>query len=101
MRRFVFALTLVLVAISSRSAERLSIRDIVFLTRDGCVNTAQMRTELDAALRTLTLPTSYVVVDIDKLTLTDSKRGYGTPTVLYKGRDLFGMPAPRQAASPA
>ena len=27
-------------------------------------------------------------------TLTDARGGYGTPTVLVDGRDLFGMPEP-------
>lgn len=101
MWRFFLALTLVFAAFPIQPAERLSIHDLVFLTRDGCVNTARMRTELDAALKTLALPTNYLVIDIDKLNPSDSRRGYGTPTVLYKGRDLFGMTAPTHATAPS
>lgn len=67
---------------------------LVFLTRDGCVNTATMRTRLDEALARLRLSTDYTVVDADTLPADDVRRGYGTPTVLYDDRDLFGMPAP-------
>ena len=101
MRRLLIALTLLFVAIPIHSLGRLSVRDLVFLTRDGCVNTAHMRSGLDAALRTLALPTNYAVIDVDKLDQSDVRRGYGTPTVLYKGRDLFGMAVPTQATPPS
>jgi hypothetical protein len=67
-----------------------------FLTRDGCVNTDRMRANLDAALRSLERPIDYVVTDADMLDPSDVKRGYGTPTVLVNGRDLFGMPTPER-----
>jgi hypothetical protein len=53
-----------------------------------------MRSSLDAALKDLALPTTYVVIDVDKLEPSDRRRGYGTPTVLYRDRDLFGMAEP-------
>ena len=65
-----------------------------FLTRDGCVTTDRMRTNLEAALRILDRPIDYAVTDADSLNAADTKRGYGTPTVLVGGRDLFGMPEP-------
>jgi hypothetical protein len=34
------------------------------------------------------------VVDLGTLPDTDARGGYGTPTVLHKNRDLFGMPEP-------
>jgi hypothetical protein len=67
---------------------------LVFLTRDGCANTTTMRTRLDQALTRLKMPTDYDVLDVDTLSDSDVRRGYGTPTVLYQGRDLFGAPAP-------
>ena len=75
--------------------------DLVFLTRDGCVNTTTMRARLDAALSSLGLPTDYQFIDADALPTTDARAGYGTPTVLYRGRDLFGLaepPVPHSAA---
>ncbi len=64
--------------------------DLVFLTRDGCVNTTTMRARLDEALASLGLPTDYQFIDADALPSTDARAGYGTPTVLYARRDLFG-----------
>jgi hypothetical protein len=68
--------------------------DLVFLTRDGCVNTVTMRTSLDEALQALGRPTDYRVIDADTLEDSDPRGGYGTPTVLYSGRDLVEMAAP-------
>lgn len=67
---------------------------IQFLTRDGCVQTDRMRANLDAALKRVSWPTSYAITDADTLDAKDPKRGYGTPTVLLNGIDLFGMPTP-------
>ena len=68
--------------------------DLVFLTRDGCVNTTTMRARLDAALSSLGLPTDYQFIDAGALPTMDARAGYGTPTVLYRGRDLFGLVEP-------
>jgi len=68
--------------------------DLVFLTRDGCVNTPDMVVNLDDALTTLGLPKDYQFIDIGTLPKTDTRTGYPTPTVLYRGKDLFGMPKP-------
>lgn len=71
-----------------------SMKHLVFLTRDGCVNTVTMRANLDDALKGLGLPTDYQFIDADTLAASDPRGGYGTPTVLYEDRDLFGMDAP-------
>ena len=71
-----------------------SVKNLVFLTCQGCVNTATMRENLDEALKTLRLPTDYAFIDADTLKESDPRRGYGTPTVLYEGRDLFDMSEP-------
>lgn len=68
--------------------------DLVFLTRDGCVNTPDMVNNLDDALKALGWPTDYQYLDIGKLPKTDGRTGYPTPTLLWKGKDIFGMPAP-------
>jgi hypothetical protein len=72
-----------------------SARELVFLTRGECVNMPKMRGNLDAALKVLDVQADYVVVDLDALAKDDPRIGYPTPTVLYKGADLFGMPTPR------
>jgi hypothetical protein len=76
------------------NAAQASMKDLIFLTRDGCVNTVTMRANLDEALRALSLPNDYQFIDADTLATTDPRAGYGTPTVLYQGRDLFDMPEP-------
>lgn len=67
---------------------------IVFLTRDGCVNTTTMKANLDDALRMSRQPSEYQVIDLDTLPDGDVRRGYPTPTVLVSNRDLFGMAEP-------
>ena len=76
------------------SAAKPSLKNLVFLTRQGCVNTTTMRENLEDALKAMALPNDYQFIDADSLTGSDPRRGYGTPTVLYEGRDLFGMSEP-------
>ena len=68
--------------------------DLVFLTRDGCVNTPDMLINLDDALRGLGLALDYPVVNLASLAETDPRIGYPTPTVLVREHDLYGMPPP-------
>lgn len=42
----------------------------------------------------LSWPHDYQVVNIGKLPATDVRTGCPTPTLLWKGEDIFGMPAP-------
>jgi hypothetical protein len=101
-RRLLIALAIIFVAEPVRPLEHFSVHDLVFLTRAGCANTARMRSSLDQALKSAALPTNYVSVDVDKLESSDRRRGYGTPTVLYKNRDLFGMAEPpTQSSAPS
>src|SRR5262249_55779043 len=72
-----------------------SMHDLVFLTRDGCVNTPDMVNNLEEALTALHWPVDYQYVNIGTLQSTDVRRGYPTPTVLWKGKDIFGMPVPK------
>ena len=68
--------------------------NLVFLTREDCVNTVRMHAGLDDALRAMHLSTDYQVIDLATLAATDARTGYPTPTVLYRDRDLFGLPVP-------
>jgi hypothetical protein len=77
-----------------------SMRDLVFLTREGCVNTATMRTNLDEALRAMGLPTDYRFIDLETLPKDDARLGYPTPTLLYADHDVFGMPEPQPPYPP-
>ena len=78
----------------SKPADRPSVNNLVFLTREGCVNTVTMRANFENALKALGLPNDYQFINADTLAQSDARGGYGTPTVLYDGRDLFDMPEP-------
>lgn len=67
---------------------------LVFLTREGCANTALLRASLDDALRAMHLPVDYQVIDLATLPATDVRSGYPTPALLYRGRDVFGLAVP-------
>jgi hypothetical protein len=84
----------VAVAVGCASKPDTAMKDLVFLTRGGCVNTTTMRANLDAALKAMNLPADYQSVDLDTLARTDPRSGYATPTVLFANHDLFGLPAP-------
>jgi hypothetical protein len=96
MRGSIFGVVLLMaVATVATAAQKTSVKaDLTFLTRDGCVNTPDMEANLDEALRALGLALDYPVVNIGKLPKSDVRRGYPTPTVLYKGHDIFGLPTP-------
>jgi len=72
-----------------------TMKDLTLLTRGGCVNTPDMVNNLDDALTALKLPKDYQFIDIGKLSKDDPRTGYPTPTILWKGKDIFGMPAPK------
>ena len=69
-------------------------KGLVFLTREGCVNTGRMRASLDEALRALGREVDYDLVDQAALGPRDPRSGYPTPTLLMDNKDAFGMPEP-------
>ncbi len=73
-----------------------TMKDLVFLTRDGCVNTPDMVNNLDDALAALKLPKNFQFINIGTLPATDARTGYPTPTVLWKRKDIFGLPVPKR-----
>jgi hypothetical protein len=50
-----------------------TMKDLTFLTRDGCVNTPDMVNNLDDALTALKLPKDYQFIDIGKLAKDDQR----------------------------
>ena len=86
---------LLLVVTVNESAAPRSVKDLTFLTRDDCVNTPDMMFNLDDALKALGWANDYQFINIGKLAKTDARTGYPTPTLLWKGRDIFGMPVPK------
>ncbi len=75
--------------------------NLVFLTREGCVNTVTMRANLDEALKRLNVSNDYQFIDVDTLPASDPRGGYGTPTVLHEDQDLFGIAEPPIPHPPA
>jgi hypothetical protein len=86
---------LAVVFMASAAAKPTTIKDLTFLTRDGCVNTPDMMLAVDDALTALPWPHDYQVINVGKLPASDVRTGYPTPTLLWKGRDIFGMSAPK------
>jgi len=70
---------------------------ISFLTREGCASTPVMLERIKAALTATGIRASMTVVDVGSLEVDDPLTGYGTPTVLVGGFDLFGVPLPKPA----
>lgn len=89
------ATTMLLVAMIATAGEKRSMKDLVFLTRDGCVNTPDMVNNLDDALESLGWANDYQYIDIGKLPKNDVRTGYPTPTLLLNGKDIFGMAVPK------
>src|SRR5438309_12010006 len=86
-----------LLALAANGVDRpATMKDLVFLTRDGCVNTPDMVNNLDDALAALKLPKNFQFINIGTLPATDVRTGYPTPTVLWKGKDIFGLPVPKR-----
>ena len=69
---------------------------IEFLGFDGCPNTPVLLERLRVAS-----PSSKIIsVDLMKLKSSDARLGWGAPTILVDGKDLFGLrPSPDRAVS--
>jgi hypothetical protein len=84
-----------MLAFSIASPAPKTMKDLTFLTRDGCVNTPEIAEHLDRVLQALHWPKDYQVIDIGTLPRDDPRTGYPTPTLLWKNKDIFGMAAPK------
>lgn len=69
-------------------------RALMILTRAGCARTPLLRARLREALLRLDVAASVESIDLDDLPAADPRRGYGTPTILVAGADLFDTPVP-------
>jgi hypothetical protein len=81
-------------ACSRPESAHVSQPTLALLSREGCMMTGAMRTNLDAAIRALGRPITYDVIDLGTLPRTDVRVAYPTPTLLARGRDVFGLPEP-------
>ncbi len=77
-------LTLLLMAASCTSSKHVE-----FLGFEGCPNTPKLKKVLTEAQPNLE------IVDVDLMALPsgDARLGWGAPTILVDGNDLFGVPA--------
>ena len=65
----------------------MSHQTIEYLGFEGCPNTPQLLGRLHAALPDATI----IEVDLMKLNKGDPRLGWGAPTILVNGADLFGV----------
>jgi hypothetical protein len=68
---------------------------IEFLAMEGCDNLAKMWDSLQDALKELQLKQSINKLDLIELSEKhDLRAGFGSPTILVDGKDLFDAPFP-------
>ena len=94
MRGSILGVMLLVVAANVMAQKKSVKADLVFLTRDGCVYTPDMVNNLDDALKSIGWASDYQYINIGTLPSKDARTGYPTPTLLWKGKDIFGMPTP-------
>ncbi|MDR3668559.1 MAG: hypothetical protein P4L35_17085 [Ignavibacteriaceae bacterium] len=72
------------------------IESIKFLSMENCPNVSPMWESLQAALKELQYNKPIEKLDINTLSEKHDKRaGYGSPTILVNGKDLFDSPFPQ------
>lgn len=68
---------------------------IEFLGMEGCPNMSEMWESLQAAIKELQWNQPVNRLDLIALSEKQDKRaGFGSPTILVNGKDLFGSPLP-------
>ena len=79
-------------AISAKFTDASSPMSIELLGFPSCPNTPAIRKSLESALRALNRESKFVEVNLESLSPSDARLGWGAPTILINGRDLMGMP---------
>lgn len=72
--------------------------DMTFLRSETCPRSDAMYRDLLAALRARAIAEEPDVIDTAHLSNDDPRTGYGVPTILVDGHDLFGAERPRPQA---
>src|SRR5262245_21776547 len=88
-------LVLAVAMLTSGAAKPTTLKDLMFLTRADCPLRIDMAMNTEKALTALGWPDDYQVIMLETLKDTDVRTGYPSPTLLWKGKDIFGMPAPK------
>ncbi len=83
-------------AMKGRSSPKLEL-----LMFEGCPNSPKMVANLKTALKSLGITQTIKVVNLLRLDVNDVRRGYGAPTVLVNGKDLFGQSQPKDGENAA
>ena len=89
---FIFVCFLIVACSGNKGGNILSIE---FLGRSGCSHSPTMEKNFSYALEKSGMRNKYQYIDLASLPVDDYRRGYGSPTVLINGEDLFGMPRPK------
>ena len=71
--------------------------ELQFLTRKDCKRTPLMRERLVEVRQALEFELDVTFVDVDAMPAEDFRTGFGTPTLLIRGQDLFDKPRPEPA----
>ena len=75
---------------------------IEFLSFEGCPHATILRQRLDEALQELGLTLTPFPLNLEQLfQAKDCRSGFGSPTILVDGVDLFGAQTPLVAGDPA
>ena len=75
---------------------------IEFLSFEGCPHAPMLRQRLVEALQMLGVSVTPRSIDLEHLCHAGDRRsGFGSPTILVDGVDLFGMESPSGALDPA
>lgn len=88
-------------AISSLSGQDKKMKIEFLGMKDGCPNTPKMWISLNQALHELSWNIPVDSLDVNELSKKrDLRAGFGSPTILINGEDLFGV-SPETSLEPA
>ncbi|MFT5425062.1 MAG: hypothetical protein ACI89L_002869 [Phycisphaerales bacterium] len=77
-----------------RDGERSNPSRLTVLCFEECPNASPMIRAAQDAVAMLGPEWELELVDLTTLADTDTRRGFGSPTILHQGRDLFGFDQP-------
>ena len=76
---------------------RVEENKVMFLTRKGCPHSPVVYRSLVSVLTARGISEEPVTIYLGLLAEDDARTGYGTPTILVNGHDLFGLGVPAPA----
>ncbi|MFT5098621.1 MAG: hypothetical protein ACI9HY_000730 [Planctomycetaceae bacterium] len=90
---------LVLLACQEQPQKEVHVKtpEVSFLTRKGCPKSPAVYKSLLAVLAVRGLSEEPTTIFLGELEVNDIRTGYGTPTILVDGKDLFGRSKPAPA----